>query len=242
MTYINVILFFIIALIYSAAGFGGGSLYLAILSESGYSPQSLSTIALICNLIVTSIGLTQFAINKEVPWRRAAPFIFMSIPFSFWAGQWKLERDMFFLILASALFLAAVAMYFGHKKVEVKSTSNKTWLISPFIGILSGITGIGGGIYLAPILYLVNWDKPRQIAATACLFIFTNSISGLIARLFKYNQLQVPIETWWLASAVVIGGFIGSKWNNKIAKQQYIRFATIIVLLIASIKILLDHI
>lgn len=226
---------------YSAAGFGGGSLYLAILSESGYSPQKLSTIALICNLIVTTIGLFQFIANKVVPWRKAAPFILLSLPFSFWAGQWKLEQDVFFIVLAVALFLAAVAMFMGSRKAKPNAAVKNIWLISPAIGLLSGITGIGGGIYLAPLLYLTNWNTPRAIAATACLFIFTNSISGLVARGIRYEQFEIPLETWWLSGAVVIGGFIGSKWNNKITQQQYIRFATIIVLMIASGKILVDH-
>lgn len=113
--------------------------------------------------------------------------------------------------------------------------------MAPFIGVLSGVTGIGGGIYLAPILYLFDWSKPRNIAATASFFILVNSVSGLLARQIKFDNFEIPIDSYGLGLAVIVGGVIGSRWSATIQQQKYIRYATIVVLIIASLKIMINH-
>jgi uncharacterized membrane protein YfcA len=238
--YINTIIFFLIALIYSAAGFGGGSLYLAVLSESGWPPEKLVFIALSCNFLVTLIGAIRFHLNHVIPYKRLWAVLVLSVPFSYWASTWKVTDQYFFITLASALMLAAIAMIAQSliKKNEGE-TKNAIWIyaIVPFMGLLAGMTGIGGGIYLSPLLHLSNWGKPREIAAVACVFILINSLAGLIARWSQFSESPFSAELALLPAAVVVGGYIGSKLSAKILSQQWIRWITIVILIFAAIRI-----
>ncbi len=240
MIYINTIIFFLIALIYSAAGFGGGSLYLAVLSESGWPPEKLVFIALSCNFLVTLIGTVRFHSNNVIPYKRLWPVLLLSVPFSYWASTWKVTDQYFFLTLASALVLAAVAMI-GQSllKKNEQEIKNPIWIYAavPFMGLLAGMTGIGGGIYLSPLLHLSKWGKPREIAAVACVFILINSLAGLVARWSQVSQSPFTAEHTLLPIAVVVGGFVGSKLSAKILSQQWIRWITIVILIFAAIRI-----
>jgi hypothetical protein len=238
--YINTIIFFLIALIYSAAGFGGGSLYLAVLSESGWPPEKLVFIALSCNFLVTLIGAIRFHSNKVIPYKRLWPVLVLSVPFSYWASTWKVTDQYFFLTLASALVLAAVAMI-GQSliKKNEEETKHPIWIYGavPFMGLLAGMTGIGGGIYLSPLLHLSKWGKPREIAAVACVFILINSLAGLVARWSQFSESSFSSDLVMLPIAVVVGGFVGSKLSAKILSQQWIRWITIVILIFAAIRI-----
>ncbi len=240
MIYINTIIFFLIALIYSAAGFGGGSLYLAVLSESGWPPEKLVFIALSCNFLVTLVGAIRFYLNKVIPYKRLGAVLLLSVPFSYWSSTWKVTDQYFFITLASALMLAAIAMIVqASMKKNDEEIKNPIWIYAfvPFMGLLAGMTGIGGGIYLSPLLHLSKWGKPREIATVACVFILINSLAGLIARWTHFSESPYSAEITFLPFAVVIGGYIGSKLSAKILSQQWIRWITIVILIFASIRI-----
>ena len=136
--------------------------------------------------------------------------------------------------------LAAIAMIVqASMKKNDEEIKNPIWIyaIVPFMGLLAGMTGIGGGIYLSPLLNLSKWGKPREIAAVACVFILINSLAGLIARWTHFSESPNSAEITFLPFAVVIGGYIGSKLSAKILSQQWIRWITIVILIFASIRI-----
>lgn len=239
--YINVLLFFLVALVYSSAGFGGGSLYLAVLSGTSLPHESIAVIGLLCNLVVTAVSSIRFAIKKETEWRRMAVLIALSLPFSFWSGGWKISSGVFFITLAGCLALAALIMLTRMEKAEVKYRT-PLWLypVVPLIGILSGMTGIGGGIYLAPLLYLSGWSGPRSIAATTALFIALNSVSGLLARRDAVMSIvQLDTEWLWLPVAVFIGGLAGSKLSVSLLEPVWIKRITAGILIFAAVRIII---
>lgn len=237
--YINIVLFFLVAIIYSTAGFGGGSLYLAILSASDLNPETMVAVALSCNLIVSSIGTYNFFIAKEFLFSRVAPLILLSLPFSFWASTWNISNDVFFLTLASGLFISGVLIFIRSQNIIFFKIRNQNvvLLFIPIIGIIAGITGIGGGVYLAPLLYLVEWGKPKEIAGASAFFIFMNSCSGLLAR-WNADEMSEMYSTYWtLPLAVILGGWIGSKLSTKFLEQNSVRVLTAGILLFAACRI-----
>ncbi|MFZ4786093.1 MAG: TSUP family transporter, partial [Flavobacteriales bacterium] len=202
LTYINVIIFFIIALIYSSAGFGGGSLYLAVLS--GYDLPVLTTITmgLSCNAIVTLTSSINYVRSGELIWKKAWPLLAGGLPFAIWSSTIKLEGLGYAKVLSICLILAAVAMVFRKTESAIAGI-HKNWLfmLTPMIGFVSGLSGIGGGIYLAPFLYLTNYAKPKEIAAMCALFILVNSIAGLLIRQSDVLDVFSQEKMWLLPIA-----------------------------------------
>ncbi len=237
--YINIVLFLLVALVYSSAGFGGGSLYLAILSSSGLDPSWMIAMALMCNLLVSGLGSMHFLRSQDVQLKRVWPFILLSIPFSFWASTWKIDQEHFFLALASALTVAGLLIFFQRKTAEVSRAvpSTMVYVLVPAIGLIAGITGIGGGVYLSPLLYLTRWGKPKEIAGASALFIFVNSLTGLLARSGTWSYEEHHWSFWILPVAVLVGGWIGSRWSIKWLDQNAVRMITAGILLFAACRI-----
>ena len=235
---LNAILFFIIAILYAGVGFGGGSGYIAILSFSNLPPSELRFIALCCNLVVVSGGTFLFIKNRILSLRKAFPFIITSVPMAFVGGMISLDTFWFFLLLASSLFIAGLLMLNQQPTIDHPKSSNPLLNagIGAIIGLVSGLVGIGGGIFLAPLLYLIKWDTAKVIAATSSFFILVNSIAGLAG--------QVTAETltvrWYfiipLLVAVGIGGQIGSRVNINWLSQQRIKRLTAILVIFASVR------
>jgi uncharacterized protein len=243
-----VLFFFVIAFIYSSVGFGGGSSYLAILALYPLSFKEMRLTALICNIIVVVGGTIVFVQKKQVDFRKILPLILTSVPFAFVGAMMKISQQTFFIVLGAALIAAAVLLWINtasirnhESKLSEKPTVVKNSLLGGAVGFLSGMVGIGGGIFLSPVLNLVKWDSPRKIAATASVFILVNSVSGIAGQLFGLpagiNWLQIV----FLAAAVFIGGQLGSRMGAVKFNQLLIRRITAIVVLLAGIEVLHKH-
>jgi uncharacterized membrane protein YfcA len=236
--YINAIFFFLIALIYSSAGFGGGSLYLALLSGSGLSTASILISALTCNAIVTAIGTVQFYRSGNFNWEKTKYLLLLSVPFSMIAGSFRFESRTYSIILACCLILAALVMLFGNSQASEKTISkNWVWACTPIIGIMSGLSGIGGGIYLAPLLYLTNWAKPKEIAAISAVFILVNSIGGLAVRGDMLQSAAMDEKNYFLPLAVIIGAYIGSKISSSLLSQIMVKNITMGIMIFAAVRL-----
>ena len=243
-----VLFFFVIAFIYSSVGFGGGSSYLAILALYPLSFKEMRLTALICNIIVVAGGTIVFVQKKQVHFRKILPLILVSVPFAFLGATMKISQQTFFIVLGVALIVAAVLLWINtaiirnhERELSQKTTVVKNSLLGGAVGFLSGMVGIGGGIFLSPVLNLVKWDTPRKIAATASVFILVNSVSGIAGQLFGLSPGINWLQIVFLAAAVFIGGQLGSRMGAVKFNQLLIRRITAIVVLLAGIEVLHKH-
>ncbi len=238
------IFFFVIALIYSSAGFGGGSMYLAVLSSSGLGQSSIRFTALMCNGLVTATSTLRFFRSGLLAIKPTAQLLAFSLPASIWSSKWQLQDTTYFLILGGCLLLAAAAMLVQKQNnIPNKSDIKNHWMHYPasaFIGLLAGITGIGGGVYLSPLLHLTGWASPRQIAATSASFILFNSLAAIISRLFM-QSLSMEWNHLWLGLSVIIGGIIGSHFTISFLTEKMVRYFTIIIIAFAAIRIITKY-
>ena len=202
-------LFFLTAILYSSVGFGGGSTYLALLLIWDVPYQVFPIIALCCNIIVVSGNCFNYARAGNINIKLLAPFLISSIPFAFIGGSLQLNKSFFEILLFAVLTLAGALLLLKFKSFdESKEVNNSipkiiSVLIGGSIGFVSGVVGIGGGIFLSPILLLIRVDKTRHIATTASLFILINSISGLAGQSTKgfiFNE----IYNYWPAIFISI--------------------------------------
>jgi uncharacterized membrane protein YfcA len=235
--------FFITALLYAAAGFGGGSTYNALLVLAGTDYRAVPIIALSCNILVVSVGSWRFARAGHVDWRRIWPLFAASVPLSWVGGRLHVPEMLFVGLLAVSLFAAALLMLFQRRQDdEPPQQRRRVWLepvIGGALGLLSGVVGIGGGIYLAPILHLLRWGEARAIAGTCAVFILVNSIAGLAGQLGKWGSVGIGIlsEHWLLLPAVLVGGAIGSALGSDWLAPRRVRTLTAILVLYASVRL-----
>jgi uncharacterized protein len=234
---------FMIALVYSSAGFGGGSLYLSVLSQVYPGVSWIRLPALLCNTSVTAVGSFSFARAKCIPFRQVTQLLIFSLPFTMWAASWKIEPSDFLLILGFMLFVAGAALCLRYNEIEMgdKEIRNPWWLY-PFvavIGVLSGITGIGGGIYLAPFLHHSRWASTKAIAATTSFFILINSVFSIAVIFWKGVQWNNAYFGW--IAAVILGGWVGSQTSIRWMHGRHLRIITALILMFVGTKIWLDH-
>lgn len=240
-----VLLFFSIAILYSSVGFGGGSSYLAVLALTSIAFTEIRATALLCNIIVVTGNVLIFKKQKQYNWTKVVPLVIFSIPLAFLGGYLRIEQTFFFILLGFTLFFAAITLWVSKKIVskeadakELKLSQNV--LYGGSIGFISGMVGIGGGVFLAPLLHLTNWETPKKIAAAASLFILVNSISGLIGQ-FTNPTLSI---NWNLTSilliVVFIGGQIGNRLSNKLLTPIQLKKATAILIALVSLRILFN--
>ena len=236
--------FFLIALFYSSVGFGGGSSYLAILSLVLTDFYEIRSTALVLNICVVTIGTLIFLKNEILKPRLIWPFFVFSIPMAYLGAMVKLSQTLFFLILGGALILAGLFMVlkFVNRKLESQEFSkSKKFILGGSIGLLSGISGIGGGIFLSPILNLLKWKDPRTIASLASVFILVNSVAGLIglhfAGTFQLNHSLVLK----LMIAVVLGGSIGSYLSNKKFNLKFLGLLTALLVFYVGLRLILQY-
>lgn len=244
----EIILFFLmIAFVYSSVGFGGGSSYLAVLAMYGLPYQEIRLIALICNVIVVTGGVYIYIKNKQTDWRKILPITLVSVPMAYLGAILKISQETFFLILGITLIIAAILLWIktdAKNNAEISQDSQASVIRNGFlgggIGFLSGLVGIGGGIFLSPLLNLLKWDTPRKIAATSSFFILVNSISGIFGQLTKLSVDMDFFRILSLCLAVFIGGQIGSrmslKWNPLVIKR-----VTAVLVLVAGINVLIKY-
>ena len=237
------LLFFSVAILYAAVGFGGGSSYLAILALTGIAFTQIRATALLCNIVVVLGNVWLFYQQKLINWKKVLPLVLTSIPFAFIGGYLKINQTFFFILLGFTLLFAAITMWnskqiISSEKRLTKYTKTKNATYGGVIGFISGMVGIGGGIFLAPLLHLSKWDTPKKIAATASFFILVNSIAGLLG---QYTNPDFIID-WELTSilliTVFIGGQIGSRMSHRLLSPVQLKKATAILIAFVSIKIL----
>lgn len=242
-----ILLFFIIAAIYASAGFGGGSSYLAVMALWGIQTTTMKSTALLCNLVVVVGGTYIFWKNGYLNFKKITPLSIASVPMAFWGGSMKLKDSTFFIVLGLSLVAAALLMFFQKKNnAPARKNTQSSLVVSTGmgagIGFLSGMVGIGGGIFLSPILNMMRWDTPKNIAATASFFILVNSVGGLAGQLFQ-NQLSL---NWGFALplmlAVLVGGQLGSRISSLKFNQSHVRWATAVLIFYAGLNILWTHI
>jgi uncharacterized membrane protein YfcA len=234
--------FFFIALIYSSVGFGGGSSYLALMATMAIPFTSLKPAALLCNIIVVTGGTLIFYGEGKLDLKKCWPFIAASVPLAFVGGYWKLSESSFFVVLGATLIVAAILLWIQPENVHKRISNNlpTNAAIGGAIGFVSGLVGIGGGIFLSPILHLMKWDDAKRISALASLFILVNSIGGLAGQMSRSADVDwlfiVP-----LLIAVLAGGQIGSRIGSRKFSAIIIKRITAVLILIAGINILREH-
>lgn len=238
--------FFFIALIYASVGFGGGSSYLALLAQPMFllMPDVIRPTALLCNIIVVTGGTIIFYREGKINWKDVWPFLIASVPLAWLGGLIRLDDRPFFLLLGCTLILASIFLWKQPKQNTQTSRWNRPIInasIGGIVGFLSGLVSIGGGIFLSPILHLLNWNEAKRISALAGLFILVNSISGLAGQW----QRSLPTIEWNfilpLLAAVFMGGQLGSRLGARTFNPIYIRRITATLILVAGVNILLKH-
>ena len=242
-----ILLFLVVAILYAAVGFGGGSSYLAILALTGIAFTQIRTTALLCNIVVVSGNVFLFYHQKKLNWKKILPLILFSIPLAYLGGYLKITQQFFFILLGLMLLVAAITMWISKRIVSLdeENSNSKPIINSIFGGItgfISGMVGIGGGIFLAPLLHLTNWNTPKKIAATASFFILVNSIAGLIG---QYSNPDFIIDwnlTLILLVTVFIGGQIGSRKSYNFFTPIQLKRATAILIAFVSLRILYKYI
>jgi uncharacterized membrane protein YfcA len=236
------ILFFVTALIYSSVGFGGGSTYLAILLIWGVPYTIFPVIALVCNIIVVSGNSINFIRSKNININLLFPYLIGSIPFAFIGGSISIEKSLFEILLfcilsVAGIFLLIESKAFNKEKIKINKIPRLISIsIGSIIGFMSGIVGIGGGIFLSPLLFLMKAGYPRHITSSASLFILINSIFGIAGQLTKDQVLNQVITYWPLFLSVLIGGQIGSILNIKFLSNKILALITSFLVIFVAIR------
>ena len=210
-------LFFIVALIYSSVGLGGGSSYTALLAIFGISTVAIPMVSLSLNLFVTSIGSYNFIRNKHGKLKLILPFLASSIPMAYLGGTLQLPKQIFYWILLISLIFVAARIYLWQNiaiKFEFKQNDKIiiSLVVGAILGLVAGIVGIGGGVYLVPLIIVLGLGTEKEAAACGAIFIWLNSFSGLLSRL-QYNSIDlmnyIPLIIAVLAGAI-LGSYLGS--------------------------------
>ena len=237
------ILFFVTAILYSSVGFGGGSTYLALLLIWDIPYYIFPVLALVCNVIVVSGNSFNYIRTGNFNSKLLLVYLVGSIPFSFIGGSIAVEKKIFEIILFSVLSLAGFFLLISNKNYSEKiikiNNINPLFsiMIGSVIGFTSGIVGIGGGIFLSPILFLLKAAYPKQIVTTASLFILLNSISGILGQLTKENVINELFNYYPLFLAVLIGGQIGNFLNLKFLSNRLLAILTSLLVIFVAIRI-----
>ena len=233
-------LIFLAALLFSSVGHGGASAYLATFALVGMAPESMRPAALCLNVLVASIALYKFYKAGAFDWQLFWPIAIASIPAAFLGGQISLPSNTYKMVVGLCLLYAAWTIYIGaNKSDEVKlNTVKKPVLIilGAALGFLSGLTGVGGGIFLSPILLYFGWAKTKVVSGVSAAFILVNSISGLLGMLSKSLTLPAGLAYW--AIAAVIGGLIGAEYGSRKLTNPTIRKLLALVLVLAGSKMI----
>lgn len=234
---------FAVAIMYSSVGHGGASGYLAVMAFMGVMPEVTRPTALVLNLFVASISLYQFWRSGYFSWRIFWPFAVASIPMAFVGGMIHLPTQIYKIVLGVVLALAALRLAWKLSTTgEIKDPP--LWaalLIGAIIGLLSGLVGVGGGIFLTPVLLLANWSETKTAAGVSAAFILVNSVAGIFGNLTSNVDTwgSLPAGVWLWIAAAVIGGLIGSTLGAKRFNSLTLRRVLAIVLLFAAVKLII---
>ncbi len=228
-----------VAVLYSSVGHGGGSGYLAVMAFLSVAPNITKPTALALNIFVAGIATVQFYRRGHFSWNIFLPFAAASIPFAFLGGLIELPIGLYKLILGVSLSLAAIRLAWRFSKSD--EIDDLKWLpavlIGAIIGLTSGLIGIGGGVFLTPILLLARWADAKTAAGVSALFILVNSVAALIGNYQNALQLPAKVSVWIIVA--IIGGIIGSTLGSKYFNSLLLRRVLALVLLIAGVKLML---
>ena len=236
------ILFFVTAILYSSVGFGGGSTYLALLFIWGIPYFIFPLIALSCNIVVVSGNCFNYIRAGNLNLKLLFPYLLGSIPLAFIGGSLPIEKKIFEILLSLVLLIAGILLLRNFKSYDDKFSSYRkipifiSISIGGILGFISGIVGIGGGIFLSPILFLLKVAHPKHIVTTASLFILINSISGIIGQLTKNTVLYELQNYWYLLAVVFIGGQVGNFLSLKILPARILVSVTAFLVLFVAIR------
>ena len=237
------ILFLVTAVLYSSVGFGGGSTYLALLLILGVPYFIFPIIALSCNIIVVSGNCFNYIKTGNLNIKILTPYLVGSIPMAYIGGSLPLEKELFEILLFLVLSVAGILLLFNFKSYDFEQSSYRkiphplSILIGSVIGFISGIVGIGGGIFLSPILFLIRAARPMHIVTATSVFILINSIFAIIGHLTKNEILAEISNYWYLLAVVFVGGQIGNFLNLKIFPARILAFITACLVLFVAIRI-----
>ena len=236
------IFFFITAIFYSSVGFGGGSTYLALMLIWDIPYYIFPILALICNIIVVSGNSLNYVRSGNLNLKLLTPYLIGSIPFAFFGASISISKELFEILLFVILIIAGIFLLiesksFNDDQIKINSIPKIiSLLIGSIIGFASGIIGIGGGIFLSPILFLMKAGYPKQIATTASLFILINSIFGVAGQLTKDIVFDEFLNFWPLFIAVLIGGQIGNFLNIKFLSGKTLAIITSLLVIFVAIR------
>ena len=236
------IFFFITAIFYSSVGFGGGSTYLALMLIWDLPYYIFPILALICNIIVVSGNSINYIRSGNFNVKLLAPYLVGSIPFAFFGASISISKELFEILLFVILIIAGIFLLiksksFNNDQIKINSIPKLiSIVIGSIIGFTSGIIGIGGGIFLSPILFLMKAGYPKQIATTASLFILINSIFGVAGQLTKSIVFDEFLNYWPLFLSVFIGGQIGNILNIKFLSNKTLALITSILVIFVAIR------
>ena len=234
--------FFITAILYSSIGFGGGSTYLALMLIWDVPYYIFPLIALICNIIVVTGNSINFKISKNINLSLITPFLIGSIPFAFIGGSISIEKKLFEVLLFLTLLTAGFLLLIESKSVKKNEITIKpiskfiSIIIGSIIGFFSGLIGIGGGIFLSPILFLLKSGYPKHITSSASLFILINSVFGVAGQLTKNMVFDEFLKYWPLFIFVLLGGQIGSFLNIKLLSNKILGLMTSFLVIFVAIR------
>jgi uncharacterized membrane protein YfcA len=228
---------FAVAVLYAAVGHGGASGYLAVMALAGFAPAVLRPTALTLNLVVSLMGTLLFLRAGKFQLHLFLPLIAASIPFAYLGGTIQLPSAHFHVLLGIALAFAAIRLVLPMREGNEKQTAPLVGLLAlgACIGLLSGLVGVGGGIFLTPILIFLHWSDTRQAAALSAPFIFVNSICGLIGQGTPWQNF--PAIMPWMIAGVILGGVIGASWGSGYARLPQLRLVLAAVLSVACLKL-----
>ena len=241
--YLLAIFFFVTAILYSSVGFGGGSTYLALLLIWKVPYFIIPVIALLCNIIVVSGNCFNYIRAGNFNFRLLIPYLAGSIPLAYFGGSLSIEIKIFEIILFLVLSFAGALLLFNFKSYDDRQISYRkiptpfSFLIGGVLGFISGVVGIGGGIFLSPILFLLRAGRAKHIVTTASLFILINSISGIAGQLTKSEVLLEVSKYWHLLLLVFVGGQIGNFLNLKIFPTRILVLLTALLVIFVAIRI-----
>jgi len=236
------VLIFIVAALYSSVGHGGASGYLAVLSFFAVTPAAMSSTALVLNVLVAGVAMFSYYRAGHLSWKLSLPFIVLSIPMAFVGGLLRVSDRTYFVILAVVLVIAAFRLAISVSRGDPDAAQRKvSWPVSlpvgAGIGLLSGAVGVGGGIFLSPVMLLMRWADAKKTSATSAFFILVNSLAGLGGRVAKGGLEFVDMLP--LILTAFLGGLAGSHFGANKFSGMLLRRLLAVVLVVASIKLVL---
>jgi uncharacterized protein len=239
-TLIVAILFFVGAALYASVGHGGASSYLAVMGLFSLSPSVMKPTALALNILVAAVATFKFYRAGLFSWRLFWPFAVVSIPAAFIGGATMLQARTYKILVGVVLLYAAVWMFRSSLRPLNKETHLPSlWaalVTGAAIGFLSGLTGVGGGIFLSPLILCMGWAETRATSGVAAPFILVNSIAGLLGHFSSVAQLPPSVPIW--GAAAVLGGWIGASYGSKRAPAPVLRQLLSLVLIVAGVKLI----